>query len=121
MILPLRATITTAPGSLPSAISFLSVVLMRARRSPDMPTCSGAALASGWRSRAPSGIDVVATTNVAARAAVAQNFHRDMTFPPRFIFREPCRLGCRYHNRDFAVSRRARCEYLMRQDGDAAH
>src|SRR6266567_894678 len=81
MILPLRATMTTAPGNLPSAISFFSVVVMRPRRSTDIPTCSGFAVAMGWSSRAQTGSDTVVATTTAANAVDAANiFHLDMTF-----------------------------------------
>src|SRR5262249_2328135 len=81
--LPLPAAMTTAPGNLPSAILFLSLVVMRPRRSADTPTCSGAAGARGWSSRAQTGSDTVAATSSAASAVVAaSSFHRDMTFLP---------------------------------------
>src|SRR5204863_391629 len=79
MIFPLRATMTTAPGNLPSAISFFSVEVMRPRRSTDIPTCSGVAVARGWSSRAQTGSDTVVPTTIAANAVVAANiFHLDI-------------------------------------------
>src|SRR5438445_11764540 len=81
MIFPLRATMTTAPGNLPSAISFFSIELMRSRRSADTPTCSGIAVARGWSSRAQTGSDTVVATTIAANVVVAANIlHLDMTF-----------------------------------------
>src|SRR5206468_7316538 len=81
MIFPLRATMTTTPGNLPSAISFLSIELMRPRRSADTPTCSGVAVARGWSSRAQTGSDTVVATTIAANVVVAANIlHLDMTF-----------------------------------------
>src|SRR3954467_278057 len=72
---------TTAPGNLPSAIYFFSTAVMRPRRSGDMPTCSGAAVARGWSSRAKAGSDTVVASTIAANAVVAANFfHLDMTF-----------------------------------------
>src|SRR5438045_4407386 len=83
-ILPLRATMTTAPGNLPSATSCLNIVVMRPRRSSDVPTWAGVAVVSGWSSRAPSGSDRVVASNSAASngAAVfaAGIFHLDMIF-----------------------------------------
>src|SRR3954449_5239461 len=74
---------TTAPGNLPSAISFFSIEVMRPSRSGDIPTCSGVAVARGWSSRAQTGSDTVVATTIAANAVVAANiFHLDMTFPP---------------------------------------
>src|SRR6266852_1776907 len=81
MIFPLRATVTTAPGNLPSAISLFSTEVTRPRRSSDMPTCSGVAVARGWSSRAQTGSDTVVASTIAANAVVAANiFHLDMTF-----------------------------------------
>jgi len=53
-------------------------------RSNDMPTCSGAAVARGWSSRAKTGSDVVVAITVAASSAVvaAKIFHLRMTFLP---------------------------------------
>src|SRR4029450_11150383 len=74
---------TTAPGNLPSAISFFSTEVMRPRRSSDMPTCSGVVVARGWSSRAQTGSDTVVAITIAANAVVAANiFHLDMTFLP---------------------------------------
>src|SRR3954469_59601 len=72
---------TTAPGNLPSAISFFSIEVMRPSRSGDIPTCSGVAVARGGSSRAQTGSDTVVATTIAANAVVAANiFHLDMTF-----------------------------------------
>src|SRR5712672_344336 len=62
---------TTAPGNLPSAISFFSIEAMRPRRSGDIPTCSGVAVARGWSSRAQTGSDTVVATTIAANDVVA--------------------------------------------------
>src|SRR6266550_5001956 len=81
MIFPLRATMTTTPGNLPSAISFFNIEVIRPRRSSDIPTCSGVAVARGWSSRAQTGSDIVVATTIAANAVDAANiFHLDMTF-----------------------------------------
>src|SRR5438445_9849116 len=54
---------------------------MRPRRSCDIPTCSGVAVARGGSSRAQAGSDTVVATTIAANAVVAANiFHLDMTF-----------------------------------------
>jgi len=66
--------------NLPSAISFFSTEVMRPRRSSDMPTCSGVAVARGWSSRARTGSDTVVAITIAASAVVANIFHLDMTF-----------------------------------------
>src|ERR1044072_8213295 len=78
---------TTAPGNLPSAISFFSIEVMRPRRSGDIPTCSGVAVARGWSSRAQAGSDAVVASTITANAVVAANiFHLDMRFlPDRFL------------------------------------
>src|SRR3954469_19458571 len=78
---------TTAPGNLPSAISFFSIEVMRPSRSGDIPTCSGVAVARGWSSRAQTGSDTVVASTIAANAVVAANiFHLDMTFLPDRFF-----------------------------------
>src|SRR6185437_5526682 len=72
---------TTAPGSLPAATSFLSAVVMRPRRSTDMPACSAGAVAKGWSSCAETGGAAV-VASIAASAAVASIFHLPMTLLP---------------------------------------
>src|SRR5262249_13487923 len=79
--LPLAGYHDHHPRQLAVGNLFLSMVVMRPRRSPDTPTCSGAAVASGWSSRAQTGSDAVAATSIAASAVVADLiFHQDMTF-----------------------------------------
>src|SRR5262249_33887190 len=63
--LPWRATSSTAPGMTPFSTSFLSVVVIRARRSDDSPTCSGLALGRLWAWAAVT----VSTNSRAARNA----------------------------------------------------
>jgi hypothetical protein len=65
---PLAGDHDHRPGNLPSAISFLSIVLMRESRSPDMPACSGVAVARGWSSRAVAELTAVRLDHPAASA-----------------------------------------------------
>jgi hypothetical protein len=65
----------------------LSTVVMRPSRSADMPTCSGAAVARGWSSRAKTGSDGVVTMTAAASAIVAAKiFHLPKIFDLAMTF-----------------------------------
>jgi len=64
--------------------------VMRPSRSADMPTCSGAAVARGWSSRAKTGSDVVVAITAAASAVVAAKiFHPPKIFHLPKIFHVP--------------------------------